>query len=632
MTLRFDLSVVFDIPLDTMLYLQDIRKMVNRAVVLSSPISIIPDAERFCDYPLGDGYDEYDDGIDDFFQRALWALDRHLIEDTGVGILDTYGGKPISSQIHVFERFFYEGERTYRLDYMDTSNNSKMPDFLGAVYRCCINLICKDYGQKGPTIPTILDKNMRTIVSRALYPQEILETVPKHLISSPFTSASDKGLLIIPKEHIYHEVKSTFKHDLDVFVSTPDNGPSEYVPSPYWTPEYRDLDKKQLDFYLHWRTEVRKGNYPTTDLGYVWIYLCELINQQNIPQTIYESILSLGEAYEGSMVRDSDNKFFSIDYDHLIMRTALDYAIVNHLPLPNDQQYPCNLTLNDSIKRMLEGECIRISKDGVIVLANVQKSMRKNINDDVIEIFCRALCDINSLSTNEGGIASVCNIKLSTGQVSVFEGLRYFHYPNNKPAKYEVTFYDFLNNKCFEKESHQLLKFVKDYIKDFCDGRKNIHKELEAFGIVYDGIPGLVSEHFSEKVKRIPRGRKDIKLDPNAVHSAQDDLHRITEMMSTENEGIADLRDIVDESYEKTTGEGWEDFIDSLDSEQVDLLLKMIGNPEDLTIKRIKPSFFDAINDLAMDIIGDVIIDSGKILEDYLDDLKSSLGKRRYLL
>ena len=210
--------------------------------------------------------------------------------------------------------------------------------------------------------------------------------------------------------------------------------------------------------------------------------------------------------------------------------------------------------------------------------------------------------------------------------------MRYFHYPNNKPVKYEVSFYDFLNNKRFEKESHQLLKFVKDYIKDFCDGRKNILKELEAFGIVYDGIPGLVSEHFSEKVKRIPRGRNDIKLDPNAVHSAQDDLHRITELMSTENEGIADLRDIVDESYEKTTGEGWEDFIDSLDSEQVDLLLKMIENPEDLTIKRIKPSVFDAINDLAMDIIGDVIIDSGKILEDYLDDLKSSLGKRRYLL
>lgn len=44
------------------------------------------------------------------------------------------------------------------------------------------------------------------------------------------------------------------------------------------TPTYEDLDDQQLNYYLSWRTKVRKGTIESTYLAYVYLYAFELIN------------------------------------------------------------------------------------------------------------------------------------------------------------------------------------------------------------------------------------------------------------------------------------------------------------------------------------------------------------------
>lgn len=50
------------------------------------------------------------------------------------------------------------------------------------------------------------------------------------------------------------------------------------VPFFSYMPQYSQLDRSQLAFYLWWREEVRRGNAPQADYSYVLLYIYELIN------------------------------------------------------------------------------------------------------------------------------------------------------------------------------------------------------------------------------------------------------------------------------------------------------------------------------------------------------------------
>ncbi|MCM3782142.1 TerB N-terminal domain-containing protein [Neobacillus mesonae] len=45
----------------------------------------------------------------------------------------------------------------------------------------------------------------------------------------------------------------------------------------YW-PTYDQMSSEQYKWYFYWRSEVRSGNYPDTDLSYLFVYVYELIN------------------------------------------------------------------------------------------------------------------------------------------------------------------------------------------------------------------------------------------------------------------------------------------------------------------------------------------------------------------
>ncbi len=53
---------------------------------------------------------------------------------------------------------------------------------------------------------------------------------------------------------------------------------AEFVPFQTYWPTYEEMQPRQLKWYLYWRNEVRSGRYPDTDLSYLFIYLYELIH------------------------------------------------------------------------------------------------------------------------------------------------------------------------------------------------------------------------------------------------------------------------------------------------------------------------------------------------------------------
>lgn len=54
--------------------------------------------------------------------------------------------------------------------------------------------------------------------------------------------------------------------------------PTEHVPfKAYWS-SYSDMDESQSSWYYFWRSEVRSGRYPPTDLSYIFIHVYECLH------------------------------------------------------------------------------------------------------------------------------------------------------------------------------------------------------------------------------------------------------------------------------------------------------------------------------------------------------------------
>lgn len=96
---------------------------------------------------------------------------------------------------------------------------------------------------------------------------------------------------------------------------------SHYTPSPGMRVGFRDLSRREIDYYLWWRSEVLSGRAPETDEGYVWLMLAELVNSDDAEASL-EGILRIVDSYPDvrlGIVSSRD--------------CAVEYAMIHGLPM-----------------------------------------------------------------------------------------------------------------------------------------------------------------------------------------------------------------------------------------------------------------------------------------------------------
>ena len=71
--------------------------------------------------------------------------------------------------------------------------------------------------------------------------------------------------------------------------------PAPFVPFMSYWPTYGVMNESQREWYLYWRSEVRQGRFPDTDLSYVFVHTYELINGVgwSDPQAGYDQLKQL---------------------------------------------------------------------------------------------------------------------------------------------------------------------------------------------------------------------------------------------------------------------------------------------------------------------------------------------------
>ena len=123
----------------------------------------------------------------------------------------------------------------------------------------------------------------------------------------------------------YHYFEQFFKEA--VALSDKQAAPAQSVPFFSYFPQYDQLSKSQMAWYLYWRAQVRGGIYPRTDYAYILLYVFELIN---LPA-------------EGPSARDHAARMADVwlayrdefpQLDHYVSEWLCDYCLIHHLDAP----------------------------------------------------------------------------------------------------------------------------------------------------------------------------------------------------------------------------------------------------------------------------------------------------------
>lgn len=93
-----------------------------------------------------------------------------------------------------------------------------------------------------------------------------------------------------------------------------------------YVPQYSQMNRAQLNWYLYWRDGVRRGEILPTDYSYILLYIYEIINLADTVDVRLgqRQLCALRRAFRGTYPR----------LGHLLNEWICDYSLIHHLPPP----------------------------------------------------------------------------------------------------------------------------------------------------------------------------------------------------------------------------------------------------------------------------------------------------------
>lgn len=91
-----------------------------------------------------------------------------------------------------------------------------------------------------------------------------------------------------------------------------------------YVPQYSQMNRAQLSWYLYWRDQIRRGEILQADYSYILLYIYEIINLADTvdPRVGQQQLCLLREAFHDSYPR----------LGHLLGEWICDYSLIHHLP------------------------------------------------------------------------------------------------------------------------------------------------------------------------------------------------------------------------------------------------------------------------------------------------------------
>jgi hypothetical protein len=432
------------------------------------------------------------------------------------------------------------------------------------------------------------------------------------------------------------------------------------TPFSSYFPYYQMMGYEQLRTYFTWRTEVRKGNVFDTSLSYAFLYMYELLSNIGVsdPEDGLTKLVSFWKAFQ----------VYNKTVDRYILRWLKDYHIYYELPLSfkefvdkNDlaAHYPKMADTNDNFDLFCA-----ISKYDIRKSAFFTEDNAKLVTD----CFYFVTDKLRGILT-ENGIHFDESVFQPTKKMSVWTPFKdALFYPwikqnDRRIVLSENEIYLCKNNQwAFStipatESGRQLIGYIMKQMESVLRKLKNYkHKlsanldavthelvgQLSAIGASLDSIVSdAVAEFYKEATKTVVTvdRRALIKIRQDALITqekltVQEQEEPLIPVLKPLNLSLPAAPDMppMPSSEQACSNDIWESFKNALTEIEIIALSEALNG--ETAIKEfadtcgIMPEVLvDSINEKAMDIIGDSLMDEDFVLyDDYKEQVKELVG------
>lgn len=486
-----------------------------------------------------------------------------------------------------------------------------------------------------------------------------------------FHSSPAGGSILSSEKRFVEEARQLEKMEGD---------PAPFVPFMSYWPTYGVMNESQREWYLYWRSEVRQGRFPDTDLSYVFVHTYELINGVGWrdPQAGFDQLKQLWIQYRAR----------NPQLDGYMQEWLVDYKLVHQLDMPLSEilnistgYLPAEIQ-DMEMQRILQNRISDVSLnllrryyDYDITLSKFYRDGGQEVLEEVIPKVM-VLVDSYLLRTRQAGIADqFIQDKPRTTERVLFRKAVYDDtlYGKTVPLSYvpvgeNSDFVQLVTRvfRCTENKCRELLGFrgrlrgktlepelaglIERYLDKVYAAKQADAAEKPIIRIDAEKLTSLQQE--SEYVRKALTIEEDVDkvqettpfehqaavegeandtvkymTEQNKDHSfereADEALAERSEAVSTNHKPV---RLQWEEAIAGELDEEWTHLADQLAPQHVLAIQALLSEDPDTELNLVAEQYgtmpallLDEINDLAMETIGDLLIDSDRIVSEYMN-------------
>lgn len=392
--------------------------------------------------------------------------------------------------------------------------------------------------------------------------------------------------------------------------STRKGHPCEYVPSGIRTPSYRSMGKESLEYYLHWRDSVRRGRFPMTDIGYIRTLFSEIVTLNSDPENDLQLMARIVREYAHLNIFQMRSLG-----DVCVCHARINGLGLPRLPILKDE----NVIAYQTYQAMASRPIGYLSVRNLMALFRIDTAIPDGVPIDAL--YRRIVAEADTMTSN------ICGNRLSDGvgtvkrNIPVYGGLIYHGNRRTFTVSIPLNILNTSMGEILESTLRMMLVGLG------CDG---VSQEYRDEGIAYEATVKVLEDYRSGTLV-LDDPDAEFKLDPKKITESEDDLRAVTEMMRVED-GDTEVA-VKAPDVERTPLTGWAGLAESLD----DIMIGYLVAAQDGTVKEflvgngLKMGALEKdINTLAMDMVGDIIVEDGTIIDDYTDEVSELTGCRGY--
>lgn len=576
-----------------------------------------------------------DDRMEGILFLSLSGIDELTRSSEGVGVVESCDPVRGVAVVHPFPGFIdYSGSEAVRMPVVSTSEGG-LRDLMDSIVRQAVRFIRTD-GKASPSVPRTFPKAYRSIVAAAVDavmsgdpwdPKAFRSPTPDtegNWSDSEVAQAEEDGdrPAIIPIPYPEFEEPTISQRILDSNWDEASDEDVPYVSSGRLRISHPDMTEEQRSYYISWRTRARRGIYGDTDAGYLWLYCTELVNHDYDSRAVQDELERAVEAYYDAFPAPIP-----------LCRAAQEHAILHGFDVPSTPMDECDAWIL----------CDKLGRDPVgAITPGVAMYMAPAMPESYLQGDHRVLTA--ALTAAVSAADRVLEEREGTRFIDLirrdrpFPMSRYLYSDLWHPSPVTVRI-DMRSLRSSKAASDLLDMVVRTAAHGICRrlGRAGPKVPRSIPSVYSRAVDEAVQASFdrmaeAERRRELIRRVSDVTIDRDAVRAASEDLDAVTGMMAVD-EGDVEEEPLPDAVGRTPAGGGIGALAASLDPVERAYLLACMDGDGRSALKgtgRRPGAVEQAINDKAMDVFGDAVMEDGRVYEDYVDDLRRALRWPRY--